>query len=283
MLKKRADVLLFEKGLASSRERAKTIILEGQVYIGGKTVRKASEKFLENLDIDIDVNPLVYVSRAGLKLEKAIEEFDLNLKDMIVMDIGSSTGGFTECMLAEEAKKVYAIDVGKDQLVDKLRNDSRVVVMEETNIRNLTREEIDGEIDFISIDVSFISLKLVLPIAVKFLKDGGELVALVKPQFEVGKANIGKKGIVKDEKLHVNVLESIIKFCNELDLKVKDLTFSPIVGSKGNIEFLIYIKKDKNQDSVLRFSINQILKEAHNQLDWFLILGGKTNASRIKY
>ena len=267
MLRKRADVLVFENGFASSRERAKTIISEGQVYIGGKKVSKPSDKFLESLKVDVKVNPLVYVSRAGLKLEKAIEAFNLNLEGMTVMDIGSSTGGFTECMLAEGASKVYAIDVGKDQLVEKLRKDSRVVVMEETNIRDIRQEEINEEIDFITIDVSFISLKLVIPIAIKFLKDGGELVALIKPQFEVGKDNIGKKGIVKDEKLHIKVLESIIGLCNELDLKVKDLTFSPISGSKGNIEFLIYIRKEKIKDFVFELSIGQVLREAHNKLD----------------
>ena len=266
MLKKRADILLSENGLISSREKAKTIILKGEVYIGGKRVRKPSERFLEGLDIDVRINPLVYVSRAGLKLEKAIDEFNIRLKDMIVMDIGSSTGGFTECMLEEGAKRVYAIDVGKDQLVEKLRNDSRVIVMEGTNIRDLTQEEISEEIDFISIDVSFISLKLVIPIAIKFLKDDGEIVALVKPQFEVGKNNIDKKGIVRDKKLHVNVLNSIVEFCNSLGLRLEGITFSPIAGSKGNIEFLIYLKRGID-DGEAKKSINEILKKAYNQLD----------------
>nr|WP_300004455.1 TlyA family RNA methyltransferase [Tissierella sp.] len=267
MIKKRADILLFEKGLVNSREKAKTLILEGEVYIDGKRARKASERFLEGAHIDIAINPLIYVSRAGLKLEKAIEEFSIELKDKTAMDIGSSTGGFTQCMLEEGAKRIYAIDVGKDQLVEELRRNPKVVVMEGTNIRDLTREKVKDDIDFISIDVSFISLKLVLPIAVKFLKDDGQLVALVKPQFEVGRNNVGKKGIVKNEKLHSEVLTSIIEFSRSLDLNVEGLTFSPIAGSKGNIEFLIHIKKSKDKDHRETFSISQVLKQAHDQLD----------------
>lgn len=267
MIKKRADILLFEKGFVGSRAKSKKVILEGLVYIGNKKVSKPSDKFLEDLNIDIKVNPLVYVSRAGLKLQKAIEEFDLNLNNMMAMDIGSSTGGFTECMLNEGVKKVYAIDVGKDQLVEQLRNDPRVIVMEETNIRNLTRKDIFEDIDFISIDVSFISLKLVLPIASKLLIQDGEVVALIKPQFEVGKENIGKKGIVKDEKLHFKVLESIVEFCINLDFEVKNLNFSPIMGSKGNIEFLIYLKKGNIKKYISKDVISDVLESAYKNLD----------------
>ncbi|WP_075724047.1 TlyA family RNA methyltransferase [Tissierella creatinophila] len=268
-MKKRADVLLFEKELVSSRERSKKVILEGLVYIGDKKVSKPSEMFSDDLNIDIKVNPLVYVSRAGLKLRKAIDEFDLNLNNLVAMDIGSSTGGFTECMLNEGIRKVYAIDVGKDQLVEELRNDTRVIVMEETNIRDLTRNDIEEDIDFISIDVSFISLKLVLPITNNFLTTGGEIVALVKPQFEVGKENIGKKGIVKDKKLHFKVLESIIDYCVSLGFEVKSLTFSPIVGSKGNIEFLIYLKKSDIdiKKCISKALISDVIDTAHKNLE----------------
>ena len=266
MIKKRADILLLEKGFVSSREKSKRIIIEGLVYIGDKKVTKASEKFSEDLNVDIKINPLAYVSRAGLKLEKAIEEFDLNLNDMVAMDIGSSTGGFTECMLNEGIRKVYAVDVGKDQLVEVLRNNSRVIVMEETNIRDLTRKDIVEDIDFISIDVSFISLKLVLPIANEFLIKEGEIVALIKPQFEVGKDNIAKKGIVKDKKSHFKVLGSIIEFCSNIGFEVKDLTFSPIAGSKGNLEFLIYLKKSTIKNYVSKEFISHVIEKAHKNL-----------------
>ena len=264
---KRADVLLVEKGFINSRERSKKVILEGVVYIDSRRVTKPSDKFLDDSNIDIRVNPLVYVSRAGLKLQKAIKEFDLNLNNIVAIDIGSSTGGFTECMLDEGVRKVYAMDVGKDQLVEKLRMDSRVVVMEETNIRDLTKEDIDEYAQFISIDVSFISLKLVLTIANEFLAEDGEIVALIKPQFEVGKEKIGKKGIVKDKKLHIAVLKSILEFSINLGFQVKNLTFSPIRGSKGNIEFLIHLKKNNKETFIQKHSIDEVLRKAHMSLD----------------
>lgn len=267
MIKKRADILLVEKGLVKSRERAKKIILEGSVFIGEEEVLKASQMVKEDSDIDIRVNPLTFVSRAGLKLEKAIDEFAIKLNNIVAIDIGSSTGGFTECMLKEGARKVYAIDVGKDQLVEELRNDSRVVVMEETNIKNVRIEDFVENIDFITIDVSFISLKLVLPIANKLLKSNGEIVALIKPQFEVGKDNIGKKGIVKDRKLHLKVLESITEFSADLDFEVKGLTFSPITGSKGNIEFLMHLKKNNIKKPISRDSLLEIINKAEKFLD----------------
>lgn len=264
---KRADVLLVEKGFINSRERSKKVILEGVVYIDSRRVAKPSDKFLEGSKIDVRVNPLVYVSRAGLKLQNAIKEFELDLSNMLAIDIGSSTGGFTECMLDEGVRKVYAIDVGKDQLVEKLRIDPRVVVMEETNIRDLTKEDIDEKAQFISIDVSFISLKLVLPIANEFLIEDGEIVALIKPQFEVGKEKIGKKGIVKDKKLHLTVLKSILEFSINLGFQVKNLTFSPIRGSKGNIEFLIHLKKNNKETFIQKHSIDEVLRKAHMSLD----------------
>lgn len=267
MIKKRADILLVEKGYINSREKAKTVILEGQVNIGDKKVQKPSDKFLESLEIKIINNPLVYVSRAGMKLKKTIDKFNIDLKEKIVIDIGSSTGGFTQCMLEEGAKSVYAIDVGKDQLVDELRYDKRVVVMEETNIRGVEKSDIHDDIDFISIDVSFISLKLVLPIAYDLLKQSGELIALIKPQFEVGRDNISKKGIVKDEKLHLSVLKDIIEFSSRLGFEFNGLTFSPVMGTKGNIEFLVYIKKCASQRIVSDSVIHNVLEEAYKILD----------------
>ncbi len=266
-MKKRADVLLVEKGLIKSRERAKKVILEGLVYIDDKEVMKASQMFQESSSIDIRSNPLTYVSRAGLKLKKAIDEFEIELNNKIAIDIGSSTGGFTECMLKEGVKKVYAIDVGKDQLVDELKNDHRVKVMEETNIRDTRKEDFCEAVDFITIDVSFISLKIVLPIAKELLKNNGEIIALIKPQFEVGRENIGRKGIVKNKKLHLDVLKSILKLSSDLGLEVNGLSFSPIIGSKGNIEFLIYLKKSGLKKNIDDSNLNKILDNAHKYLN----------------
>ena len=201
MEKKRADVLLYEKGLVDSREKAKRIIMEGIVYVGNKRIDKPGEKLDLDSDIYIKDNPIIYVSRGGLKLEKAIKVFDLNLKDKIAIDIGASTGGFTDCMLQNGVKKVYAIDVGYGQLDWKIRQDPRVVVMERTNIRNVTEDHIGEIVDFISIDVSFISLKLVLPVAKKLIdRENGLIMALIKPQFEAGREKVGKKGLVRDKK-----------------------------------------------------------------------------------
>lgn len=266
MNKKRADVLLFEKGLVDSREKGKRIIMEGSVFIGTTRIDKPGEKFDEDVDIYIKTNPLAYVSRGGLKLEKAIEEFDINLKDKITMDIGASTGGFTDCMLKEGANKVYAVDVGYGQLDWELRNDSRVIVMERTNIRNVTTDDIEDKLDFISIDVSFISLKLVLPVAKSLLKENGEIVALIKPQFEAGKDKVGKKGIIRDKNTHIDVLKSIIKFSNTIDLGVANLSFSPITGAKGNIEFLIHLINNRESKIDDSYIIN-LVDDAHNSLE----------------
>ncbi|MBC8590565.1 TlyA family RNA methyltransferase [Wansuia hejianensis] len=262
MKKKRADVLLFEKGLVDSREKGKRIIMEGSVYVGNLRVDKPGDKFDENVEIYIKSNPLNYVSRGGLKLEKAIAEFNLELNNAVAMDIGSSTGGFTDCMLQNNASKVYAVDVGYGQLDWKLRNDSRVVVMERTNIRNISSVDGIDLLDFISIDVSFISLKLVLPVAKSLLKENGEIVALVKPQFEAGKEKVGKKGIIKDKAIHIEVLDSIINFCNSINLGIKGLSFSPITGAKGNIEFLIYLVNNKDY-AIDKKSIRDIVEEGH--------------------
>lgn len=264
-MKKRADIVLFEKGLVDSREKAKRTIMEGSVFIGNERVSKPGDKIDEESDIYIKNNPIKYVSRGGLKLEKAITEFGLNLIDAVAMDIGASTGGFTDCMLQEKARKVYAVDVGYGQLDWSLRQDPRVVVMERTNIRNITREDIEDDMDFISIDVSFISLKLVLPVAKSLLKDKAELIALIKPQFEAGKSRVGKNGIVREKETHIDVIKSIVDFLKEIGLGPKNLSFSPITGAKGNIEFLIYAVN--NGDSLVDYdTINSIVELAHDNL-----------------
>ncbi|NLL82415.1 MAG: TlyA family RNA methyltransferase [Tissierellia bacterium] len=264
MSKKRADVLLFEKGLVNSREKGKRLIMEGVVFIGSQRVDKPGESIDEDAEIIIKENPLIYVSRGGLKLEKAINIFSLDLKNKIAMDIGASTGGFTDCMLRAGAQKVYAVDVGYNQLDWKLRNDNRVVVMERTNIRNVTKDDIDDNIDFISIDVSFISLRLVLPVAKSILKETGEIIALIKPQFEAGRDKVGKKGIVSKKETHIEVIQNVINFTAGLGLVANSLTYSPVTGATGNIEFLIYLKNQGNgiEDEL----IWDVVDKAHEEL-----------------
>lgn len=264
MGKKRADILLFEKGLVDSREKGKRVIMEGSVFIGTRRIDKPGDYIDENEDIIVKSNPLNYVSRGGLKLEKSIDIFNLNLEDKVAMDIGASTGGFTDCMLQNGAKKVYAVDVGYGQLDWKIRSDNRVVVMERTNIRNVTLADIGEEMDFISIDVSFISLRLVLPVAKQLLKNNGEIVALVKPQFEAGREKVGKKGIVREKDTHLEVLNNVINFSNEIGLKVISLSFSPITGTTGNIEFLMHFKSDG--DNIDEDFILKTIEDAHNTL-----------------
>lgn len=263
MIKKRADKLLVEKGYINSRERAKKTILDGTVYIGGKKISKPSQMVLESSYIDVRSNPLAYVSRAGMKLQKALEYFKIELEGLTCLDIGSSTGGFTQCMLESDSKLVYSLDVGKDQLVEKLKDDPRVVVMEGTNIREVSKKNFSQDIDFITIDVSFISLNIVLPIANEILRKDGSLVALIKPQFEVGKDNIGKKGIVKDKKLHFKVLKTILELSIDLGLEVIDLTYSPIKGSRGNIEFLIYLRKNNEKKAIPDDYLYKVIEEAN--------------------
>lgn len=270
MAKKRADVLIFEQGLAPSREKAKRIIMEGRALIGTMRIEKPGEQIDEDETITIKESKIDYVSRGGLKLEKAIEVFDLNLEDVCAMDIGASTGGFTDVMLRNGAKLVYAIDVGYNQLDYKLRIDSRVVVMEKTNIRYLDKSLITDEIDFISIDVSFISLKLVLPVAKEVLKENGFIVALIKPQFEVGKDLVGKNGIVRDEKARKDVIEDIFNFSIEIGLSPVNLTYSPIKGAKGNVEFLVLLKNNKS-DALDKSVIEEVLLKS-NSLEWDMLL-----------
>lgn len=266
MVKKRADVLLFDKGLVSSREKAKRLIMSGEVYIGTRRIDKPGDSIGDDEEIYIKDNPLKYVSRGGLKLDKAIEEFDLDLSNTICMDIGASTGGFTDCMLQNKASKVYAVDVGYGQLDWQLRKNEKVVVMDRTNIRHLVFEDIGEYLDFISIDVSFISLSLVLPVAKLILKTNGKIVALIKPQFEAGKNKVGKKGIVRDKKTHYEVIEKVIRLSKELNLSPTALTFSPVTGAKGNIEFLVLLNNNEEDKGIEEVLINKVIDEASKVL-----------------
>ena len=243
-MKERLDVLLVKQGLAESREKAKAIIMSGNVFVDGQREDKAGSTFdEEKVEITVKGNTLKYVSRGGLKLEKAIDKFGVNVQDAVSMDIGASTGGFTDCMLQNGATKVYSVDVGHGQLAWKLRNDERVICMEKTNFRYLTREDIEDDLDFASVDVSFISLTKILLPARNLLKDNGKMVCLIKPQFEAGKEKVGKKGVVRDEKVHIEVIEKIFDFIDILDFEFLALDYSPIKGPEGNIEYLIYIEK----------------------------------------
>ena len=241
-MKERLDVLLVKRNLVESREKAKAIIMSGNVFVEGQREDKAGATFSDEVNIEIKGQTLPYVSRGGLKLEKAVANFDVNLQDKVCTDVGSSTGGFTDCMLQNGAKKVFAIDVGRGQLAWKLRNDERVVCMEKTNIRYVTPEDLGERIDFSSIDVSFISLtKVLMPIR-NYLKDDGQIVALIKPQFEAGREKVGKKGVVREKSTHIAVIEMISNFAVENGFEILDLDYSPIKGPEGNIEYLIHLK-----------------------------------------
>lgn len=267
-MKERLDLLLVIRNLAGSREKAKTIIKSGNVYVNGKMVDKASSMFEEDVNIEIKDNPLKYVSRGGLKLEKALDSFKINLEGKTCMDVGASTGGFTDCMLQRGAKKVYSVDVGSDQLDSKLREDDRVISMEKTNIRYLTPEQIKDEIEFISVDVSFISLTKVLEPIRNLLIDRGELVALIKPQFEAGPENLGKRGVVKDKKAHIKTINNVSMFAHGIGFKCISLDFSPIKGPEGNIEYLIYLVKDNNNDNISDANIEYPVKESNNNISY---------------
>lgn len=245
-MKKRLDVILFERGLAESREKAKLAIMEGNVYVDNQKSDKPGSTYKEDCKLEVRGAKNPYVSRGGLKLEKAIKTFNIDLKDLIAMDVGASTGGFTDCMLKSGCKKVYSVDVGYGQLDWKLRNDERVVNLERTNIRYIDKSLIKDKINFFSVDVSFISLKLVLPVVREIIEDGALGVCLIKPQFEAGKEKVGKKGVVREEKVHKEVVESTIDFCIKNGFSVLDLDFSPIKGPEGNIEYLMLVKKSDN-------------------------------------
>lgn len=264
-MKERLDVLLVQRGLAPSREKAKTMIMEGNVFVCGQREDKAGSSFDVKSEIEVRGNTLKYVSRGGLKLEKAIQSFGISLQDKICMDIGASTGGFTDCMLQTGARKVYAVDVGYGQFAWTLRQDERVVCMEKTNIRYVTPDDVEDVLDFASVDVSFISLEKVLPAAKALLSPQGEMVCLIKPQFEAGRDKVGKKGVVRDPAVHEEVITKVISFAQELGFGVHNLEFSPIKGPEGNIEYLIYIKKGTMHDEV-SVDVSKVVKEAHQTL-----------------
>lgn len=269
--KERLDILLFNRGLAPSREKAKAIIMSGIVYVDDNKEDKAGTTFPENVKIEVRGNTLRYVSRGGLKLEKAMREFDIKLDGNICMDVGSSTGGFTDCMLQNGAVKVYSVDVGHGQLDWKLRNDERVVCMEKTNIRYVTADDIEDKLDFASIDVSFISLTKVLMPVKNLLKAQGEIVCLIKPQFEAGREKVGKKGVVRDRKVHAEVIEQVITYAESIELYPLALTFSPVKGPEGNIEYLLYLSKDETKRNMSKSvhveDIEQVVTLSHNTLD----------------
>lgn len=266
--KERLDVLIHRLGLTESREKASSQVMSGIVYVNGIKVDKPGTKFTADSNIEIRGNALPYVSRGGLKIEKALREFGISLDNKIALDIGASTGGFTDCMLQNGAAKVYAIDVGYGQLAWKLRTDSRVMCMERTNIRYVTPEDIGETADFASIDVSFISLIKVIPTVIQLLDKDGDIVCLVKPQFEAGRDKVGKKGVVRDKDVHIQVLEKIITFCSdEIGLCILGLSYSPIKGPEGNIEYLLYLSKSKNfTDRSQLIDIGSIVAKAHDML-----------------
>lgn len=268
MPKERLDILLVEKGLAGSRERAKRMIMAGEVLVDGQKVDKAGTTVKREAEIRLLGNDIPYVSRGGLKLAKAMETFGISMSGKVAADIGASTGGFTDCMLQNGAVKVYAIDVGYGQLAWKLRTDERVVNMERTNIRNVTVDMFESPLDFASIDVAFISLTKVLPVAYELLKDEGEIAALIKPQFEAGKDKVGKKGVVRDPAVHLEVIQRIVEFSQELGFAVRGLTFSPVKGPEGNIEYLVWLFKGQAEGSGIGESLpEEIVREAHAALD----------------
>lgn len=262
--KERLDVLLVNRGLFESREKAKTAIMAGQIFIGTVCVDKAGTKVAIDADIHVKGNTLPYVSRGGLKLEKALYMYPIDLTDAVMVDIGASTGGFTDCALQNGARKVFAIDVGYNQLAWKLRQDSRVINMEKQNIRTVTPEQLGELSDFISIDVAFISLDKVLPVAVTLLKDSGSLVALIKPQFEAGRDKVGKGGIVRDKAVHKEVLDRILHVAEDAGLYLHGLTYSPIKGTEGNIEFLgFFTKQAANAIAITSELLDNVVEEAH--------------------
>ena len=266
-MKERLDVLLVQKGLAPSREKAKSMIMEGNVFVNNNREDKAGSMFPEDCIIEIHGNTLKYVSRGGLKLEKAMTHFQINLEDCICMDIGASTGGFTDCMLQNGAKKVYSVDVGYGQFAWKLRQDPRVVCMEKTNIRYVTPQDIDDVLDFASVDVSFISLTKVLPAAHELLKEHGQMVCLIKPQFEAGREKVGKKGVVRDKNVHIEVIEHVISFALSNGFSVHHLEYSPIKGPEGNIEYLVHIEKATEPVKEESVDIPAVVCAAHGELD----------------
>ena len=265
MAKKRLDVLMVEKGLVESRQKAQAIIMAGQVYSGEKRLDKAGMTLDEDTALEVRGQTLRYVSRGGLKLEKAMKHFPIDLKGKTAADIGASTGGFTDCMLQNGAAKVYAVDVGYGQLAWSLRSDERVVVLERTNARYLSHNEIPDVLDFASIDVSFISLKLILPALRQLMSEDGEVVALIKPQFEAGREKVGKKGVVRDPAVHLEVLEHFTQHAAEADFTVKGIDFSPIRGPEGNIEYLGYMQAKPGEPEW--GDLEDLVRRSHAQME----------------
>ena len=266
-MKERLDVLLVKRNLAASREKAKAIIMSGNVYVDNQKEDKPGTTFPEESKIEVRGHTLPYVSRGGLKLEKAMKEFQVSVEGKVCTDVGSSTGGFTDCMLQNHANKVFSVDVGYGQFAWKLRTDERVVCMERTNIRYVTPEDIGVPLDFASIDVSFISLKTIMPAVKNLLGDKGEVVALIKPQFEAGREKVGKKGVVRDIEVHLEVVNKIVTFLIENEFNILGLSFSPIKGPEGNREYLVYFTKDKEKEGSFEMSqIDEVVKESHSQL-----------------
>ena len=264
--KKRLDCLLFDRGLAESREKAKAMIMMGNIYVDNQKSDKPGTMLPIDTKIEIRGETMPYVSRGGLKLEKAMSVFPVQLKDKITMDIGASTGGFTDCMLQNGAKKVYSVDVGYGQLAWKLRTNPKVVNLERTNIRYITREQVPDDVDFFSVDVSFISLCLVLPVARNFMAENAQAVCLIKPQFEAGREKVGKKGVVRDKTVHIEVIEKIVDFVLQHGFSVLGLTFSPVKGPEGNIEYLIYLQKAEQPVSAA-LDVKALVEESHKQLN----------------
>ena len=269
--KERLDVLLVKRGLADSREKAKAVIMSGNVFVDGQREDKAGTSFPEKVNIEVKGQSMKYVSRGGYKLEKAIEQYGVSVQDKVCMDVGSSTGGFTDCMLQNGAKKVYAVDVGTNQLAWKLRQDDRVVSMEKTNIRYLEPDQIADTIAFASIDVAFISLTKVLVPVRNLLEDKGEVVCLIKPQFEAGRDKVGKKGVVRDKSVHLEVIEQVTDFARQIGFLPLKLDYSPIKGPEGNIEYLLHIRKEGEEPIVTEDEITievmkQCVEDSHQSL-----------------
>lgn len=262
-MKERLDVIMFNRGLAPSREKAKIMIMEGLVFVENQKSDKPGTYYDDKCNIEIRGPKLEYVSRGGLKLEKAINKFNIELKDLNCMDVGASTGGFTDCMLKNGCNIVYSIDVGYGQLDWKLRNNPKVVNLERTNIRHLDKSLINHSIDFFSVDVSFISLVLVLPIIREIIKDEACGVCLIKPQFEAGREKVGKKGVVREKSVHVETISKICNFCLNNGFSVLDLDYSPIKGPEGNREYLIFIKKSTDTFMNKAINIDRLVEESH--------------------
>ena len=268
-MKKRLDILLFEQGFADSREKAKRLIMSGIVYVDNIKEDKAGSTFSEDAVIEVRGKTMKYVSRGGLKLEKAMQNFDITLDGTVCMDVGASTGGFTDCMLQNGAVKVYSVDVGHGQLDWKLRNDERVICMEKTNIRYVTPADIDDILDFASIDVSFISLTKVLTPVRELLKEDGEVVCLVKPQFEAGREKVGKKGVVRDKSVHKDVIREVIAYASANGYRILNLDFSPVKGPEGNIEYLLHLRKAEgaSESGITDDKISEVVELSHEVLD----------------